>query len=131
MAIKGCGASLKLGTNAVAGLSSISNNLTKDPLDVTTFDSSCVREFIMGLTSGTIDISGFYEPGDTNGQVALGTAFLNGTKLETTQKPVFSVDGTNGFTADAYVNTYNVEAAVDGTVNFNATLQLTGTIAVV
>lgn len=131
MAIKGCGASFSLGTNAVAGLSNISNPYTGDTLDVTTFDSSCVREFIAGLKSGTVDISGYYESGDTNGQVALFSAFLAGTKLTTTQKPKILWDGVNGFTADGYVSSYTVDAAVDGTVNFSATIQFTGTIAVV
>jgi predicted secreted protein len=131
MAIKGCAASFSLGTNVVAGLNNISNPYTGDSLDVTTFQSSCVREFIAGLKSGTVDISGFYESGDTNGQVAMFTAFLAGTKLTSTQKPKFLVNGVNGFTADGIITSYSVEATVEGTVNFSATIQLTGTIAVV
>jgi len=130
MAIKGCGASFSLGTNAVAGLNSISNSYSGDSLDVTTFDSSCLREFIAGLRSGTIDIGGFYRPDDTTGQAAMFTAFLTGTTLTTTQQPKFLVDGTNGFSGDAIITAYNVEVAVDGTVNFTATMQMTGTITV-
>ena len=131
MALKGCSASFLLGTNTVAELSNISNAFTGDTLDITTFDSSCVREFIAGLKGGTIDISGFYDPTDTNGQVAMMTAFLAGTTLATTQKPKFLVDGTNGFTADGVISSYTVDAAVDGIVNFSASIQLTGTISVV
>ena len=135
MALQGCLAGLFLGPIAtgdkVASLTSVSNSSTRDTLDVTTFDSSCFREFIVGLGGGSIDISGFYDPTDTAGQVALETAFYAGTLLNTTQKPVFSVDGTNGFTADAYIASYKIDAAVGAVVNFSATLQLTGTIAVV
>lgn len=131
MALKGCNASFSLGSNSVAELNNISNPLTADSLDVTTFDSSCLREFIAGLRSGTIDISGFYDPSDTTGQVAILTAFLNGTKLETTQQPKILWDGVNGLSADAIVTSYNVDAAVEGLVNFSATLQLTGTITVI
>jgi len=130
MALKGCNASFSLGSNVVAQLSSISNPFTADSLDVTTFDSNCLREFIAGLRSGTVDISGYYDPTDTTGQVAMFTAFLAGTTLTTTQKPKVLWDGTNGMEADAIVTAYTVDATVDGLVNFSATLQLTGTITV-
>lgn len=131
MALKGCGASFSLGSNSVAELNNISNPLTADSLDVTTFDSSCLREFIAGLRSGTIDISGFYDPSDTTGQVAMFTAFLAGTTLETTQQPKILWDGVNGLQADGVITSLTVDAAVEGLVNFSATIQLTGTITVV
>ena len=131
MAVKGCLASFLLGTDVVASLKNVADALTGDSLDTTNFDSSCTREFIAGLRSGTIDISGDYDSTDTTGQVAMLTAFLAGTTLETSQKPKILWDGTNGLTADAIITAYNVEAAVDGIVSFSATLQLTGTIAVV
>lgn len=131
MAVKGCLASFLLGTDVVASLKNVADALTGDSLDTTTFDSSCTREFIAGLRSGTIDISGDYDSTDTTGQVAMLTAFLAGTTLETSQKPKILWDGTNGLTADAIITAYNVEAAVDGIVTFSATLQLTGTIAVI
>lgn len=131
MAIKGCGASFSLGTNVVAGLTSISNPITADSLDVTVFNATCMRDFIAGLRSGTIDISGYYESGDTNGQVAMFTAMLAGTKLTSAQKPKILWNGANGFTGDGIITSLTVDAAVDGIVNFSATIQLTGTIAVV
>ena len=131
MALKGCASSFLLGTNVVAELTSVSNSFTGESLDITTFDSGCIKEFIAGLRSGSINISGFYDPTDTNGQVAMFTAFLAGTTLTTAQKPKFLVDATHGFTADGIITAYSVEAAVAGLVNFSATIQLTGTIAVV
>lgn len=130
MAIVGSGASFSLGTNEVASLTSISNPLTGDSLDVTTFDSSGLREFIAGLRTGTVDISGYYDTTDTNGQVAMLTAFLAGTKLTTTQQPTILWNGTNGISADGIITAYNVDATVDGIVNFSATIQLSGTITV-
>jgi hypothetical protein len=129
MALPGCGASFLLNTNVVAELTNISNAMTGETLDVTSFDSSCVREFIAGLRSGTIDVSGYYDPTDTNGQVALLAALLAGSLLVT---PKFLVDGTNGFSAvNGVVSSSTVDAAVDGLVNFSATIQLSGTISVV
>ena len=126
MALKGCSASFSLGSNAVAELNNISNPFTGDTLDTTTFDSNCFREFIAGLRSGTIDISGLYDPTDTNGQSALWTAFVNGTTLTTTQKPKILWDGTNGLECDGVVSSFNINGVVEGLINFSATLQLTG-----
>ena len=74
MANKGCAAAFFLGSNQVAALTSISNPISADSLDITSFDSSCVREFIAGLRSMTMDISGYYDETDTTGQVAMLTA---------------------------------------------------------
>jgi predicted secreted protein len=131
MALKGCGVTFSLGSNVVAELNNVSNPITADSLDITTFDSSCLREFIAGLRSGTIDISGFYDPYDTTGQKAMLTAMLAGTTLETTQQPKILWDATNGLSADAIVTSLTIDAAVDGLVNFSASLQLTGTITVI
>ena len=129
-AVKGCGATFSLGTNQVATLTSISNPITRDSLDVTSFDSSCLREFINGLGSMTIDISGYYDSTDTTGQIAMQTAILAGTTLTTTQQPKILWDGTNGIQADAVITSLTIDAAVDGIVNFSASLQCTGTITV-
>lgn len=129
--LKGCSASMLLGTNTVAQLKNVSNSITGETLDTTNFGSGCVREFIAGLVSGTIDISGDFHPTDTTGQKAIITALLTRTTLTSTQKPKILWDGVNGLTADAIVTSYTTDAVVDGIVSFSATLQLTGTIAVV
>jgi len=128
MAIKGCAVTFSLGSNVVAELNNVALNNSADSLDITTFDSSCKREFLAGLRSATIDISGFYDPSDTNGQVAMWTAYDAGALLTTTQKPKILWDGTNGFEGDAYITSYNIDVAVDGVVNFSATLQVTGAL---
>lgn len=128
MALPGHGASFLIGANTVAELNSITNAFTGDSLDVTNFSSTGVRSFIAGLRSGTMNIAGFYDPTDTNGQVAMMTAFLAGSALSTCK---FLTNGTNGFSADAIVTNYTLDATPSGTVNFSATLQLTGTISVV
>ena len=132
MSLAGCSASFSLGANSVAELTNISNAFTGDSLDTTNFDSSCMRSFIAGLRGGTIDISGFYDPTDTNGQVAMFTAFLAGNVLgDDSDKPIFLVDATHGFTANGIITSYSVDASVDGLVGFSASIQLTSTITVV
>ena len=129
MALKGCEASFLVGANEVASLSNISNSITGDSLDVTTFDSSCTREFIQGLKSGQMSISGYYDPTDSTGQAALITAVLNGDNVD---NPKFLVDATHGFTAESSVVTgVTIDGEVSGLINFSATLQLSGAISVV
>ena len=129
MALKGCQASFLIGANTVAELTNVTNTFTGETLDITTFDSSCVREFIQGLKSGSVSITGYYDPTDTNGQVAMMTAFLAGTNIVV---PKFLVDGTHGFSgAEGVVSSYAVDATIDGLVGFSSTIQLSGTLAVV
>lgn len=124
--INGCEAGFFLGSDEVAGLNTITNPYTSESLDVTVFSSNCVREFLAGLISGTITISGFYEVTDTAGQVAMFTAFLARTKLTTTQKPKILWNGTNGIEADGIITNYEVGAQVGQIISFSATIQLSG-----
>ena len=130
MALQGCSASFLLGNNAVAELTSISNAISGDSLDTTTFDSACIRSFVAGLRSGTIDIAGYYDPTDTSGQAAMLTAMLAGTLLTDTQLPKILWNGAYGISANGIITSLNVDAAVEGLVGFSATIQLSGTISV-
>lgn len=130
MALSGLNVTIKLGTNDVAGINSITFDPVLDQLDVTDFDSVGEREFIPGLSSGTITLAGDYEPTDTNGQKVLVDAWKAKTLLTTTTKPAFTVDGTNGFSADAFVSAFSINPTVEGKVIASYTLQLTGAISI-
>jgi len=130
MALSGNAVTIKLGTNDVAGINSITFDPVLDQLDTTDFDSNGEREFIPGLSSATITLAGDYEPTDTNGQTVLVNAWKNKTLLTTTTAPAFTVDGTNGFSADAYVASFSINPTVEGKVTVTYSLQLTGTITI-
>lgn len=130
MSLKGCQSTIKLGTNAIKDLNSVNFDNVLDQLDITDFDSACSREFIPGLRGATFALGGDYDPTDTNGQLVLVNAGLNGTLLTTTTAPNFTVNGTNGFTADAYVSAFSVSTTVEGKVVFSATLQCTGAVSI-
>lgn len=130
MSLKGCLATMKLGTNGIKNLNNNNFDNVLDQLDSTDFDSSCSREFIPGLRGATFTLAGDYDPSDTNGQVAIVNAGLNGTLLTGAAVPNFTVDGTNGFTADAYVSAFSIGTAVEGKVTFSATLQCTGAVSI-
>lgn len=129
MATKACGASFLLGANTLAELKSISNTVTGETLDITTFDSGCTKEFIQGLIDGKVNMEGYYDPNDTNGQKALLIAQLAGNNVE---DPKFLVDATNGIEAEeAVVTSVAIGAQVGDIVSFSASLQLSGTISIV
>lgn len=130
MALSGNAVTIKLGTNAIAGINNIGFDTVLDQLDVTDFDSSGEREFIPGLSGATMSLGGDYEPTDTNGQVVLVNAWKNKTLLTSATAPTFTVNGTNGFSADAYVSAMNINPTVEGKVVISFTLQLTGTISI-
>lgn len=129
MALPGNAASFLIGANTVAELTSVTNTITGEELDTTTFDDGIFRTFIAGLVNGQMSISGYYDPTDTNGQVALRSAILGGTLIST---PKFLVDGTNGFSAvNGLITSIDIGAEVAGLVTFAATIRLSGTISVV
>jgi hypothetical protein len=129
MALAGYNTTVKLGSNLIAGINNVTFDAALDQLDTSAFNVG-VRSFIPGLSGATITVSGDYDPTDTNGQVALVNAWSNKTLLTTTTAPEFLVNGTNGFSADAYVSAFNVGSAVEGKATVSFTLQLTGTITV-
>ena len=130
MALNSNAVTVKLGSTLICGMNTVTFDPVLDQLDTTSFCSEGVREFLAGLSSATIALSGDYVPADA-GQVILVNAWKNKTLLTTTNKPAFLVDATNGFSGDAYVSGFSIGAAVDGKVTASFTLQLTGAITVV
>lgn len=130
MALNGNAVAVSLGSTEICGINSATFDPTLDQLDTTSFCSDGEKEFIGGLSGATITLAGDYVPADA-GQLALVTAWKNKTLLTTTAQPKFLVDGTNGFSGDAYVSAFSIGATVAGKVTASYTLQLTGTITVV
>ena len=130
MSLNSDAVSVSLGATAICGINNITFDPVLDQLDTTNFCSDGNREFLAGLASATMKLDGDYTPADA-GQLALVNAWKNKTKLETTAQPKFLVDGTNGFSGDAYVSGMSVGASVEGKVTVSYTLQMTGAIGLV
>lgn len=121
------GTTLKKGVNTVAELTEIGGvDMSADTIDVTTLSSSDgFREFIQGLKDGgDVSISGFFYPGDTNGQAAMLTAFENGTLDGYTITFPATMGAT--WTFDAIVTSYTTGAAMEDGVTFEATIKISG-----
>jgi predicted secreted protein len=109
----------------VAGAKNATMTQNGQTLDVSAFGAAAVEK-ILGLRDATYSLSGNYEGGDTNGQVAIRSALA-----DTTLWIQFLPDGTTGFKQEVKVASFDITAAVDGIVEFTANLEGSGAIAAV
>lgn len=127
MALPGKNAVVKIGTNTIAGLNEASFSASGETIDTTTFNSNGWKEKMQGLKEFSMSLSGFYEPNDTNGQVALRDAWLNGTTVTVD----YLVDGTNGFQGSYLVTSFEIGSGVSGEVSVSIELESTGALTIV
>lgn len=114
------------GTAIGTFLSNVSLTRNGDTLDVTTFGDSD-REFIQGLRSATITISGYFDPTASTGPDAvLATSFADADGVLFSL--VFGTGTTVQYSGSCLVASYETTAAVDGLIAFSASLTATGTI---
>lgn len=121
------GTALKIGTSAVAGLTSIGGlELSADTIDVTTLDSvDGYRKYIGGLKdAGEVAISGFFNPTDTTGQQTLLTALESGA--ETEMSIVFPTTIGYTWSFNAIVTGFSTGAELEDAVTFESTLKVSG-----
>jgi len=115
------------GTAIGTFLSNVSLTRNGDTLDVTTFGDSD-REFIQGLRSATITISGYFDPTASTGPDAvLATAFADADGVAFSL--VFGTGTTVTYSGSCLVASYETTAAVDGLIAFSASLTATGAVS--
>jgi predicted secreted protein len=94
----------------IAEINDAGPSLSGDNQDVTVFGDSWIDR-IQGLKDASWSIGGFYDPTDTNGQVAILSALVNDTAIYV---QVFPGGGTAGFQQQVKVASFDVSDAVDG-----------------
>lgn len=125
MAERALGTQILINSNVIAGLTSISGlDLTAETLDVTTLSSDGgYREFIGGFKDGgEVSISGYFEPGDADGQVALHDAFEAGEAIP------FSIIFPQGaaWSFNGVVTGFSTGAELEDIVSFEGTIKVSG-----
>ena len=113
-----------IGANAVAELKNWKMDLSVDMADTTVFSTTGWKSNIPGLKEWSGSAEGNLDMTDTNGQLALQNALLNGTSI--TLK--LYVDGTHYYSGTAYVKKLAPEAAVDGVVSVAFDFQGSGAV---
>jgi predicted secreted protein len=123
-AIAGFNGSVSQGTNTVANVQSWELPLAAGMYDVSVMGTSW-QQYIPGLNGAKGKISGFFDTTDTNGQVALLNAELNGTLM--TLK--LYVSATHYFSGSAYISDVDVKTPVNAPVTADFSAQFTGAIS--
>ncbi|MBV9772644.1 MAG: hypothetical protein JO040_01760 [Gemmatimonadetes bacterium] len=132
MAIAGKTLVVKVGTvstgpfNLVQELKDASFSQSGSNQDVSTFDFDWVKR-VQGLKDGSYSLSGFYNPTDTNGQVAIRNAWLNDTVLFVQYLP----NATNGFQQEVKVSKFDIKASANGATELSVELEGNGPITAV
>jgi predicted secreted protein len=131
MALAGKNALLKVSTNgttftAAAEIKSINGNIAGTNLDTSVFGVAFMQR-IQGLKDASYQISGFWNIGDTTGQLALRAALLNDTSVYVQ----ILTDGLVGWQQQVKVQKFAIAAPVNGTVDVTFDLEGTGVITII
>lgn len=119
------GTSILINSNAIAGLTSINGvALTAETLDATTLTSTGgYREFKGGFKDGgEVSLGGYFEPGDTDGQVALYNAFEAGNVIPFSV--IYPQGASWGF--NGVVTGFSTSADLEDLIGFEATIKVSG-----
>lgn len=123
-ALTGFGGNVKVGSNVVALMNNWEANPTANILDKTSFGDSWKTKNA-GLKDWTAKAGGKFDFTDTNGQMALYNAYLNGTPVTLN----LYADGTHFWSGSAFVKTLPVKAAVDADIEIEFDFEGTGPLA--
>lgn len=131
MALKGKSVVVQVSTDdvtysTVAEINDVDTPFEADNIDTTTFGDSYI-ERIQGLKDASWSMSGFYDPTDTNGQVAIRSAWAGDTSL---YAKVSYDGGSTTFKQQVKVASFGISASVDGAVEVSIDLEGTGTVTI-
>lgn len=94
---------IQIGSNKVANVKSVSFDISRMMEDITALSTSgsptTAKAFLPTLLEGTCSLTCNYDLTDTNGQLAMQNALLNGTLLSVTLSP----NNVNTYAFSAYV----------------------------
>lgn len=115
---------VSIGANQVAELKNWKVDISADMADITAFSTTGWKSNLPGLKEWSGSAEGNFDMTDTNGQLALQNALLNGTSVALR----LYVDGTKYYSGTAYVKKIAPEAAVDGVVSVAFDFQGSGAL---
>jgi hypothetical protein len=121
---------VKIGTNSIAQIKSNTFDLDRAMEDITSMSTtgtpSPFKSFLPTLAEASFSITCNWDLTDTNGQLAMQNAWLNGTLLTFILSPN---NGTNTYAFSAYIKKIQIKTDVAKVVESQIDLQPTGTIS--
>ena len=125
MAERALGTQILINSDAIAGLTSINGvSLTAETLDTTTLTSNGgYREFTGGFKDGgEVTVSGYFEPSDADGQIAVYNAFESGDAIPFSI--IYPQGASWGF--NGVVTGFSTSADLEDLIGFEATIKVSG-----
>lgn len=122
-AIAGYGGSFKNGSNTVAEIGEWNLNVDATILDTTKLGDSW-KDNIVGLKSWNGKATGRWDMTDTNGQVAMQTALLNGTSITVN----CYTSGTHFYSGSVWIKAIAIKDAVAAAVDIEFTFEGNGAL---
>ena len=120
----GTDVALSVGGTVVAQATEVSISLNQETIDVTTKDSSGMRELLPGLKSGSCSVSGLQDYSDAAGVEKLTSTFDTGAAV------AIIWDSTSGetFSASGILTSLELAGGTEDAPTYSASFELTGTI---
>lgn len=120
-ALAGYGGSAKIGAQLVANIGEWDLTADTNMLDVTYFGDQW-KDQLAGIHMWSGQLVGRLDASDTQGQIALQNAYLNGTTVSLS----LTGNGTNNYTGTAYIKTLNIKTPASGSVDVTFSIEGTG-----
>jgi len=114
--------------NIVADLNEASIGLEAENIEVTAFCSEFIQR-IQGLKDNTFDLSGFYNPADTLGQILIRDSWLNDEDLYV--RYIIDKNTGEGFKQQVRVASFEIDATVEDAIELSIDLEGTGAVEIV
>lgn len=123
-AVAAYSATMKMASNTVNNIQNYDLPFKMDLPDITPFSAATpgTHVFIPTLYGLQVKCSGSWDKSDTNGQLAMETAFFARTK----NSFVFSPNGTSTYTCNCWISDYDIKADATKVVTVDFTLVMDG-----
>ena len=120
------------GGDFILGVNNATFTVNREIVDITAFKSSAngFRDRLANLGDAGGSMAGFYTPTDTSGQVVLRASALTGSEVSGLTVLAASSAGT-GFKCDAFIESFETNPAVEGSVPFTCNFQSNGVVEAV
>lgn len=117
--IKGKSGSVLIGTDVIGELNSFSITITQNTEDTFAFGDDWMTSTATSK-SWSIEASGYHDPDDTSGQVALLSDILTGdSSITVALRTEGSTTGDDEYTGTVTLQEVSMEAAADGIIGFS------------